>query len=267
MPYATGVRYAVISDIHANPIALEAVLDDIEAKGGVDGYLVLGDLVAQGYDPVPVAERLANLPNARFVRGNTDRYVATAELPYWADFASADPVRLPNLIQAVQSHAWTRGCLATSGRLSWIAQMPLEDRFDLPDGTRVLCVHAAPGQDDGDGINPALPEDEFLRLLDGCDADLVLVGHTHWPFDRSAGGVRVVNPGSVCYPWAPDLRASYALLEADASGYQVSLRRVPFDIDAVIASIWKSDFYPNPEWVVRRYTDTPRAPWDRSAPS
>jgi hypothetical protein len=125
-----------------------------------------------------------------------------------------------------------------------------------------LCVHASPGQDDGDGINPALPEGDFVQLLDGCQADLVLVGHLHWPFDRSAGGVRVVNPGSVSYPWAPDMRASYALIEAGHGGFEVWLRRVHFDVEAVIQSIWESDFYPNPEWLVRRYTHAPRAPWD-----
>lgn len=75
------MRLAIFSDIHGNPIALDAVLADIRARGGVDAYLVLGDLAAIGYDPVSVLERLVALPNVRFVRGNTDRYVVTDERP------------------------------------------------------------------------------------------------------------------------------------------------------------------------------------------
>ena len=103
---------AVISDIHANPIALDTVLGDIEKNGGVDGYLVLGDLVAQGHDPVTVAERLTSLPNARFVRGNTDRYVSSPELPHWMNVDGADPDRMSMLFDAVRSHAWTASRLA-----------------------------------------------------------------------------------------------------------------------------------------------------------
>ncbi len=73
------MRLALLSDVHGNPIALDAVLGDIDARGGADGYWVLGDLVAQGYDPAGVLRRLTALPNARFVRGNTDRYTLTGE--------------------------------------------------------------------------------------------------------------------------------------------------------------------------------------------
>ncbi len=71
------VRLAILSDVHGNPIALDAILGDIEARGRVDGYWVLGDLAAEGHDPAAVLRRLAALPDARFVRGNTDRYVLT----------------------------------------------------------------------------------------------------------------------------------------------------------------------------------------------
>ena len=75
------MRIALLSDIHGNPIALDAVLVDVQAQGGVSGYWILGDLAAIGYDPVGVLERLKALPNACFVRGNTDRYVVTGERP------------------------------------------------------------------------------------------------------------------------------------------------------------------------------------------
>jgi predicted phosphodiesterase len=71
------MRLALLSDLHGNPIALEAVLADVERCGGADAYLVLGDIVAIGHDPVAVLERLVALPGVRFIQGNTDRYVVT----------------------------------------------------------------------------------------------------------------------------------------------------------------------------------------------
>src|SRR5215470_13547018 len=75
------MKIALLSDIHGNSIALDAVLADIQAHGGVEGYWVLGDLVALGHDPVGVLERLTALPNVQYVRGNTDRYVASGDRP------------------------------------------------------------------------------------------------------------------------------------------------------------------------------------------
>jgi predicted phosphodiesterase len=101
------VRLALLSDLHGNPIALDAVLADIEANGGVDGYLVLGDLVAIGHDPAGVLERLFKLRGARFVQGNTDRYVVSGQRPYptFADVA-ADTTLIP---------AWLKWPIASPG--------------------------------------------------------------------------------------------------------------------------------------------------------
>jgi len=64
------MRLAIFSDVHGNPVALDAVLDDIREHGGADGYWVLGDFMAMGVDPAAVLRRITALPNARFVRGN-----------------------------------------------------------------------------------------------------------------------------------------------------------------------------------------------------
>ncbi len=235
------LRLALLSDVHGNPIALEAVLDDIEAQGGVDGYWVLGDLAAIGYDPVSVLERLVALPNARFVRGNTDRYLVTGERPGpTPEAAQADPRLMSKLAEVAASFAWTQGYLAPTGWLDWLAGLPLEQRTRLPDGTRLLGVHAAPGSDDGLGINPRLSDGELQALVADCAADLVCVGHTHWPLDRQAGGVRAVNLGSVSNPIVPELRASYVLLEADAAGYGLEQRQVAYDRTAVIEAVRQS---------------------------
>ncbi len=250
------MRLAVLSDIHANPIALDAVLGDIEAHGGVDGYWVLGDLVAQGYDPAAVLRRLTALPDTRFVRGNTDRYTLTGERarPSVAE-AQSDPALVPVLVAVAQGFAWTHGYLAATGWIDWVAALPLEERTVLPDGTRLLGVHAAPGTDDGPGVAPDTSEEELQSLVGGCNADLICVGHTHRPSDRWVGDVRVVNVGSVSNPLpdASDPRASYALLEADEGGYRLTLHRVAYDVDAVVRAIHEHHMFPNPDWLARHF--------------
>jgi diadenosine tetraphosphatase ApaH/serine/threonine PP2A family protein phosphatase len=78
---------------------------------------------------------------------------------------------------------------------------------------------------------------DLAHLLGDCDADLAFVGHTHRPVDVIVRETRVVNVGSVSNPVPPDLRASYVVLEADATGYHVEHRRVEYDRKAVIAAL------------------------------
>jgi predicted phosphodiesterase len=247
------MRIAILSDIHGNSIALDAVLADIEHRGGADAFWVLGDLVAIGHDPVATLERLTALPNVRFVRGNTDRYVCTGDRPPpTLAQAAADANVLPSLVEVAGTLAWTQGAITQAGWLEWLTNLPVELEEVLPDGTRLLGVHAAPGTDGepGIGIHPALSKDELSDLLSGCDADLICVGHCHWPLDIRIIGKRVVNVGGVSNPLPPDLRASYVLLEADESGYRVQHRRTEYDREAVIAAVQKIR-HPGADFIIR----------------
>lgn len=231
------MRLAVLSDIHGNSIALDAVLADIRQQGGVDAYWVLGDLVAFGHDPVGVIERLGKLPNLSCTRGNTDRcMLSDSDLSPTAE-ELADAVRLPRTVQITQNYAWTIGALNHTNWHDTLAALPLEKRLVLEDGTRVLGVHAAPGTDTGSGIHPGMSEAVLRQLLDGCMADLVLVGHTHWAMDIVSGSTRIVNLGSLGNPVGPDIRAKYSLIYSSAGGYRIEHRRVDYDYPAVIDAL------------------------------
>jgi predicted phosphodiesterase len=247
------MRLALFSDVHGNPIALDAVLADIEQRGGADGYWVLGDLVAIGYDPASVLSRLTSLPNVRFVQGNTDRYVVTGQRPYpsFAD-AQSDPRLLARLVEVAHSFAWTHGFISATGWFDWLAALPAELQKLLPDGTRMLGVHVAPGKDDGTGIHPALSDDDLRRLLEAASADLVCVGHTHRPLDRTVNGVRAINVGSVSNPLVDDRRASYVILDATESGYTIEHRRVAYDYAAVIEAVTRLR-HPAGEYIIRHF--------------
>ena len=234
------MRIAILSDIHGNPIALDAVLKD-STRMGVEAYWGLGDHAAIGYNPVAVLERLSKLPNAVFVRSNTDRYVVTGQGPSpTREAAKANPELVDTVADTSASFAWTRGAITAHGWFDWLADLPMESRVTLPDGTRSLLVHAAPGTDDGPGLHPGLSDAEIEQLVAESDADLVCVGHTHELMDRQLAGTRVVNPGSVSNPKAPDLRASYIVLDAAPSGLEVLHRRVDYDHQAVMEAVGES---------------------------
>jgi len=232
------MRIALLSDIHGNLIALDAILADINTQGGVDAYWLLGDLVAIGAQPVAVLERIHQLPNLCAVRGNTDRYTTTLDRPApTPDDVRADPSLLPVFAEVTACFAWTQGALAATGWLPYLDALPLAQRLTLPDGTRLLGVHASPANDDGQGLHPYVDDEELLTMLTGCEADLICGGHTHWPMNRRVGGYHVVNLGRVSNPLTPDLLASYVLLRADASCYRIEHRRVDYDRAAVTAAI------------------------------
>jgi predicted phosphodiesterase len=237
-----------MSDVHGNRHALEAVVAD-GATVGVDSWWVLGDLVAIGPDPVSTIELLANLPDVQLCRGNTDRYVLTADRPPPTfEDVRADPSLLEVLVAVESSFSWTRGTLAASGWLEWLKGLPLEVRTSLPDGTTVLGVHASPGRDDGPGVTPHRPEHELAaELADGC-ADLLFAGHTHLPTDRTVAGGRAINGGSVSNPITDDLRASYVVLSADRHGHAVEHRRVVYDSAAFLDRLRESD-HPQQDYI------------------
>jgi diadenosine tetraphosphatase ApaH/serine/threonine PP2A family protein phosphatase len=197
--------------------------------------------VAIGPEPVATLELVADLPGLRATRGNTDRYVLTRDRPPpSADDVRADPGLVDRFTSVEASFSWTRGALTATGWLDWTAALPLEADAVLPDGTRVLAVHASPGRDDGDGITPDRPHDELLADLVGADADLVFAGHTHQPTDRHLDGVHAVNLGSVSNPITDDLRAAYVIIHADRHAHAVEHRRVDYDHDAFLAALDRS---------------------------
>jgi predicted phosphodiesterase len=179
------MKLGLMSDIHGNSVALQAVLADANEQK-VDRWWVLGDIVALGPDPVGVLEVLAELPDVSCIGGNTERYVLTGDRPHPSfEDATMNPALIPQLVEVARSFAWTRGMLTQAGWLQWLGALPSELRWTLPDTTRVLGIHASPRSDDGAGIDSTINDDELGDLLEGSAADLVFGGHTHDAIDRT----------------------------------------------------------------------------------
>jgi predicted phosphodiesterase len=245
------MRLALLSDVHGNLIALDAVLADIERRGGVDEVLFLGDHVAIGPDPVGVLERIAKLPHARCLRGNTDRYLLTGERPIHTFGATTEAEKVTMRIELANSFSWTQGFVTAAGWFDWIAALPFEIRLVLPDGARLRGVHGTHRADDENTLRPEATDAQLVELLEGVDAELVCAGHTHLALDRRLGDrLRLVNPGAVSNPIRPDGGlASYAIVDASATDHEVELRRVDFDHDAFEDSL-RAAHHPATEYLI-----------------
>jgi putative phosphoesterase len=231
------VLVAVISDIHGNSGALDAVIADAR-DAGVEAWWLLGDLVAMGPDPVGVVARLRELDPAVMVRGNTDRYVLTGEGPFApVDRRPVNPDVVKSMLEIAASMAWTKGMLTASGSLDWLAVSVAHHRQVLPSGERLVAVHATVTRDDGVGIAPNRTDAELETLFAGVHADLVIGGHTHDETDLVANRTRYVNPGSVSNQHDRDKRARYLLLHSDHRGVTLQHRRVTYDVGATIRAI------------------------------
>ncbi len=243
------MKIALIADIHGNSIALNAVLADAAAHEP-DHYLILGDIV-DGHDPLAVLDMVTSLPNVRCIYGNTDRYVLTGIGPpdLSAESVKERPDRIPKFQQATASFAWTKGHLHAAGWYDYLYALALEERLTLPDERTLLAVHASPGLADGPGIAPFTADEQLAEILDGGNADIICVGHTHMPFARTLGQIAVINPGSVSNPIAPDLRACYAVLNATSDNLEIIQRRVAYDHEAVINAVRASE-HPAADFII-----------------
>ncbi len=243
------MRLGVIADIHGNEVALNAVL---KAAGmcGVDHWWALGDLVLFGPRPAEVMEILRGLPGVEMLRGNTDRYVLTGEQP--APHATAtDAAASVDLVERYGAMAagigWTRGVLDQAGLLGRLTGLPAQLRLQLGTGISVLGVHASLRADDGPGISPGVAAEQLRELLAGCDADVVIGGHTHIATDRLVDGIRLLNPGSA---GLPRTRGSAGWLLVDDEGDRLAVQQhsTAFDVDAVVKDL-RQRRHPNAEFV------------------
>jgi predicted phosphodiesterase len=241
------MRLAVLSDIHGNLLALEAVLSDIRERGAPDAYWILGDLAAFCPWPVETLDRLRELPNVAVLRGNTDRYLVTGRRPAMAVRSEEDWVRYPAALAMRDANfRWTVKQLSYADYV-FFNDLPLDLEMDVPGYGRVVAFHATPADDEAN-ILPSTPDAQVAARLAGLDARLVLYGHTHRPVDRAVGTMRLVNDGSVGIPLDGDPRPAYALLDFEGDRCRVAVHRVAYDVEPVIAELERVK-HPAREWV------------------
>jgi predicted phosphodiesterase len=217
------MRVAVLADIHGNLPALEAVLAEPDVAGA-DRVVLLGD-IALGPMPAESLDLLASLgERAVWVHGNCEREVVTAY--------DGKPLPGPNADGARAAAA-----LLDDRRRDLLDGLPLTVALDVDGVGATLFCHATPRRDD-EFVLVDSPLAVWRRALDGVSEPLVVMGHTHMPFDRLVDGRRVVNPGSVGMSYGV-AGACWALL-----GPTVQLRSTAYDVEAAAARITAG---PHPE--------------------
>jgi putative phosphoesterase len=214
------MRIAIVSDVHGNLPALEAVLADLEEVR--PGAVVHGgDLALGGPHPVEVVDRIRELgwPG---VLGNTDVVLADEQT-----------VPEPARGFVAEAAARTREMLGEE-RAAWLTRQPMEWR-----GEGVALVHAVPG--DCWMVVDADASDERLRQTYGpLGAPVAVYAHIHHPHVRRMDGLTVVNSGSVSLSLDGDVRATYVVIEDG----RIEHRRVPYNVERVVADLLATA-YPN----------------------
>jgi predicted phosphodiesterase len=221
---------AVLSDVHGNLAALEAVRKALK-KEKPDAVIVAGDHVMNGPDPVGVVDTLREMEasGATIVQGNTD--VAVADFDYSAAFPwFTDGV--PDM--HVAAAEWAHDALGED-RVGWLRRLASERRLMLDD-TMVLACHASPGSQT-QGFDAQLDPSVMLERISRTDARIICCGHTHVPEVRDLGWKMIVNDGSAGYVFDGDPTASWALVEIDGDEIRTEIRRTEFDTMAVANAI------------------------------
>lgn len=207
------MRILLVADVHANRAALEAIGDEY------DVCFALGDLVDYGPDPNPCVGWV-RAKAAHSIRGNHDHGVAQhVTVQGKGGFRYLTGVTRPLTQERIGSE-----------ERRYLGSLPLTKRVTV-DGVRYLLVHATP-RDPLDEFAPADAE-FWASRLDGVDADVICVGHTHTPYVLEVGGRVVINPGSVGLPRDGDPRAAYAIIRDG----EIELKRVAYTIDDTVRAV------------------------------
>lgn len=228
------MRLAVLSDIHGNLTALEAIITDLK-EIGPDIVVTAGDLVVNGSAPADVLDLVRGLcwPS---IQGNTDEMLWRPDMLDELNRRHAERHGLRRMLFQYMAPATTSAL--GSERVGWLRTLPLQWTSD-----QCAVIHAAP-----DNLWRAPLADATDKELDDTYGSLrkriVVYGHIHHGFVRPLGSHVVANCGSVSLSYDGDPRASYAIVD----DHGIVLRRVAYDIDREITRL-KQSKYPFADWL------------------
>jgi predicted phosphodiesterase len=216
------MRIVVISDIHSNLEALEAVAKSLPAY---DELYCLGDIVGYGPQPNEVVKRLQELKPTVVLMGNHDDAVVRDDTEGFSTHAAT----------AVK---WTRRAISATnlGYLQGLKPVAKVER----DGKALALFHGSPRDPLSEYVYPGLPGRVGRDFVKMSEAEIVLLGHTHMPMLYRFDGSILANPGSVGQPRDGDRRASFAVLTVAHSETKFEVHRVEYEVEPVAQRIIKS---------------------------
>lgn len=219
------MKYAVISDIHGNVQALEAVLDDIESKGNISNILCLGDLAMAGPQPnitVDMIRELVQKNKAVCIQGNTDKMIAHYDEKVLNGLKEKNEI----MANALESDV----TLLSEEQKSFLRNLPETKSFEC-ENVKILMVHGSPRRND-ENIFSDLPIEEVEEMVSETDADLILCGHTHVPCGYQTNSKKtVVNVGSVGRPFSDEPKSCYAIIDVVAGSVSIKHKFVGYNVE------------------------------------
>jgi putative phosphoesterase len=229
------MKIALISDIHSNYIALDAVLADLKKRKEIEKIVCLGDLV--GYAPYPdKIFPLINDSKIQTILGNYDEAVAFDKESCGCGYSDKTYEFMGKI-----SLEWTVGHTSQENK-GWMKSLPRKVSLEV-NGKKVLMVHGSPESING-RIEPDLSEEELYAVMENANADILLCGHTHWPFHMIIKEKHIINPGSVGRPRIGSPQANYALVDIQKR-CDVRFRFVDYDYESFAKEIETSQMPKN----------------------
>jgi len=213
------VRLVVVSDVHSNLDALEAVIDRFPKY---DEIVCLGDLVGYGPQPNEAIERLRDLRPTVVLMGNHDSAVVSGDTQWFSE----------NAAKAVD---WTRRRIREENR-KYLASLNPSTRLER-EGTSLALFHGSPRDPLSEYIYPGISKGYARALIQRANAKIVLLGHTHIPMLYAVDDLVLANPGSVGQPRDGDPRASFAVLTITDHTVTFQVERVAYNVDPVARKI------------------------------
>ena len=213
------MRIAVLSDIHANAQALEAVMSDV-VNQGCEHVFCLGDIALAGPQPKDVIDYVMAQNTWTVIQGNTDKMIAQYG-PEVMDFLEAQyPVMANALADDVS--------VIDDAHRAYLAELPPILSFEV-EGCTVLLTHGSPRANNED-ILPGMPLEIVEEIIAGTTEKLILCGHTHVPCGYQTNtNQTVVNVGSVGRPMKSEPKACYAIIDFANGSFEVRHRFVTYD--------------------------------------
>ena len=244
------MRFALISDIHGNLNALEAVLEDIEAKGGADQLVCLGDITAVGPQPKESLDKVREL-DCPIIMGNHDEWLLTMDDELLIPEAAKVDKVLAEIVKDIDT--WDRDQL-TKEDLEFVKTFKNWWRVDLSDEIDLLCFHGSP-RSHTDMLVSTSSDEELNEMFERKRAAVMIGGHTHLQMLRRWQHMLIINPGSVGAPFYHNFRgeirnpwwAEYAILEFREGNFSIDLRRVSYDVDKMLKIVHDSGM-PHTDW-------------------
>lgn len=229
------MKVAVISDIHGNMQALNAVLDDIK-KEHCEKIFCLGDLAMAGPEPVETIQLIKKLneeDNFELIQGNTDEMIGNFSAEVQERVKSAFPL----MGNALEDDAK----IIPDDLKLFLKSLPKQKEL-LIEGVKILLVHGSPRKND-ENILPDLTIDKVEEIIASTDADVIFCGHTHIPCGyQTRNKQTVINDGSVGRPFTPTPQACYVIANFRDASIEVMHKFVDYDKEKASEILAKRTF-------------------------